>query len=346
MKRSNVQAITLALDLALKNNPNVVIYGEDAGNVGGVFRATKGLQAKYGKDRCFDAPIAEAVIAGSAIGMALNGLSPVIEMQFSGFAYPAFQQIMCHAARFRNRSRGRFICPIVVRMPSYDWNNGWNGALEHHSEAIEALFCHIPGLKVVMPAKPNDTKKLLLAAIESKDPVIFLECLGTYFGDYKSEGFSFQTKEEVSDDYEVAELGKAKVMKEYKVEDKPDLTIVTYGSKVYDCEWAVKTLEEKHNLKIELIDLQTLQPWDEATIVASVKKTGRILVVQEAVRSFSVASEIITVVNEKCFEYLECPPARLTGYDITVPLSKGEKWFIINPDKIIAKVLEMMSYPV
>lgn len=345
MKRNNVQAITYALELAMKKHDNVLVYGEDAGNVGGVFRATRGLQKQFGEKRCFDAVIAEAVIAGTAIGAAINGLRPVIEMQFSGFAFPAFQQLLCHAARMRNRSRGRFTCPLVVRMPSYDWNNGGNGALEHHSEAIEALFCHIPGLKVVMTSKPNDTKKLLLAAIESNDPVIFLECLGTYFNGYKSNEYSYVVQEEVSDDYEVAELGKAKVMKAYDAKDNPDLTIVTYGSKVYDCEYAVSELE-KAGKKVELIDLQTIQPWDEETIINSVKKTGRILVVQEAVRSFSVASEIMAVVNEKCFEWLKCPPARIAGYDITVPLSKGEKWFIISPDKIIKKATEMINYPV
>lgn len=343
MKRNNVQAINLALELAMKKHDNVIVYGEDAGNVGGVFRATRGLQKKFGPSRCFDAPIAEAVIAGTAIGASINGLRPVIEIQFSGFAYPAFQQIIAHAARMRNRSRGRFTCPLVVRMPSYDWNNGANGALEHHSEAIEALFCHIPGLKVLMPAKPSDTKKLLLAAIESNDPVIFLEPLGAYFNNYKSNEYSYTVQEEVSDDYEVAEIGKAKVLTSYSLEQKPDLTIVTYGSKVYDCEYAVKELE-KQGMKVELIDLQTLQPWDEQTVIESVKKTGRLLVVQEAVRSFSVASEIITVVNEKCFEYLKCPSTRIAGYDITVPLSKGEKWFIISPDKIIKKAKEMVEY--
>ena len=343
MKRNNVQAINLALDLALSRYDNVVIYGEDVGNVGGVFRATKGLQKKYGAHRVFDAPIAEAVIAGSAIGMAINGVIPIIEMQFSGFAFPAFQQLLAHAARMRNRSRGRFTCPIVVRMPSYDWNNGMNGALEHHSEAIEALFCHIPGLKVVISSKPNDTKKLLLAAIASKDPVIFLECLGTYFNTYRSNEYQYNVTEEVSDDYEVVTLGKAKVIKSYANDALAVLTIVTYGSKVYDCEYAVAELE-KQGYKIELIDLQTLQPWDEATVVASVKRTGRLLVVQEAVRSFSVASEIITVINEKCFEYLQCPPARVTGYDITVPLSKGERWFIITPDKIIKQAEQMIKY--
>lgn len=344
MKRNNVQAISLALDLAMTKHDNVIIYGEDVGNVGGVFRATRGLQKKFGVERCFDAPIAEAVIAGTAVGASINGLRPVIEMQFSGFAYPAMQQLLAHAARMRNRSRGRYNCPLVVRMPSYDWNNGANGALEHHSEAIEALFCHIPGLKVVMPAKPSDTKKLLLAAIEDNDPVIFLECLGTYFNQYKSNEYTYNVQEEVSDEYEVAELGKAKVMKAYQAEEHPDLTIVTYGAKVYDCEYAVKQLEDQ-GFKVELIDLQTLQPWDETTIIASVKKTGRILVVQEAVKSFSVASEIITTVNEKCFEYLRCAPSRIAGYDITVPLSKGEKWFIVSPDKIVAKATEMINYP-
>lgn len=345
MKRNNVQAISLALDLAMKKHDNVIIYGEDVGNVGGVFRATRGLQKKFGEARIFDAPISEAVIAGTAVGASINGLRPVIEMQFSGFAYPAFQQLMAHAARMRNRSRGRYITPLVVRMPSYDWNNGANGALEHHAEAIEALFCHIPGLKVVMTSKPSDTKKLLLASIESNDPVIFLETLGTYFNSYKSNDYSYNVQEEVSDEYEVAELGKAKMLKSYLAEENPDLTIVTYGSKVYDSEYAVAELE-KAGHKIELIDLQTLQPWDEETVIASVKKTGRLLVVQEAVRSFSVASEIITVVNEKSFEYLKCPPARIGGYDITVPLSKGEKWFIISPDKIINKAKEMLEYPI
>lgn len=345
MKRNNVQAVSLALDLAMQKHSNVIIYGEDVGNVGGVFRATRGLQKKYGAERCFDAPIAEAVIAGTAVGASMNGLRPVVEMQFSGFAFPAMQQLLAHAARMRNRSRGRYHCPLVVRMPGYDWNNGANGALEHHSEAIEALFCHIPGVKVVMPAKPNDTKKLLLAAIEDNDPVIFLECLGTYFNSYKANGYSFNVQEEVSDDYEVGELGKANVLKSYEESENPQLTIVTYGAKVYDCEHAVQQLAEQ-GFKVELLDLLTLQPWDEATIIASVKKTGRILVVQEAVRSFSVASEIIATINEKCFEYLKCPPARVAGYDITVPLSKGEKWFLITPDKIVAKAIEMMNYPV
>lgn len=345
MKRNNVQAITLALDLAMEKHKNVIVYGEDVGNVGGVFRATRGLQKKYGVERCFDAPIAEAIIAGAAVGASINGLRPVIEMQFSGFAYPAFQQLFAHAARMRNRSRGKYTCPLVVRMPSYDWNNGANGALEHHSEAIEALFCHVPGLKVVMTSKPSDTKKLLLAAIEDNDPVIFLECLGTYFNNYKSNEYSYTVQEEVSDDYEVAQLGKAKVLKSYDLEEQPDLTIITYGSKVYDCEYAMKALEEQ-GFKVELIDLQTIQPWDEETVVESVKKTGRILVVQEAVKSFSVGSEIIATINEKCFEYLKCPPTRIAGYDITVPLSKGEKWFIITPDKIISKSIEMIKYPV
>lgn len=345
MKRNNVQAITLALDLALNKHKNVIVYGQDVGNVGGVFRATRGLQKKYSAERVFDAPIAEAVIGGSAIGASINGLRPVIEIQFSGFAYPALQQLMAHAARMRNRSRGRFSVPLVVRMPGYDWNNGANGALEHHSEAIEALFCHVPGLKVVVTSKPNDTKKLLLAAIEDNDPVIFFESLGTYFNTYTKNGYSFNVQEEVSDEYEVAEIGKAKLLKSYSAEENPDLTIVTYGSQVYDSEYSIKELE-KTGCKIELIDLQTIQPWDEDTVIESVKKTGRVLVVQEAVRSFSVASEIIATVNEKCFEYLKCPPTRIGGYDITVPLSKGEKWFLITPDKIMTKAKEMINYPV
>lgn len=320
---NNIGAVTNALELMMAKDSRVVLWGEDAGFEGGVFRATEGLQKKFGVERVFDAPIAEAAIAGVAIGAAIAGLRPVIEMQFQGFSYPAFQQMFTHAARYRNRSRSRFTVPMVMRMPMA----GGVRALEHHSEAIEALFAHIPGLKVVMPSTPYDTKGLLIAAINDPDPVIFLEPKKIY------RAFKQEVPEGI---YEVP-IGKAAVVKPGK-----DLTIVTYGAQVHESIAAIKD-EAIAKYDIELIDLRTIKPLDAETIIESVKKTGKILVVHEAVKSFSVSAEIITLVNEKAFDYLDAPPARLTGYDITVPLAKGENFHAISKEKIIAKVKEILG---
>lgn len=320
---NNIGAVTNALELMMAKDSRVVLWGEDAGFEGGVFRATEGLQKKFGVERVFDAPIAEAAIAGVAIGAAIAGLRPVIEMQFQGFSYPAFQQMFTHAARYRNRSRSRFTVPMVMRMPMA----GGVRALEHHSEAIEALFAHIPGLKVVMPSTPYDTKGLLIAAINDPDPVIFLEPKKIY------RAFKQEVPEGI---YEVP-IGKAAIVKPGK-----DLTIVTYGAQVHESIAAIKD-EALAKYDIELIDLRTIKPLDTETIIESVKKTGKILVVHEAVKSFSVSAEIITLVNEKAFDYLDAPPARLTGYDITVPLAKGENFHAISKEKIIAKVKEILG---
>ncbi|SYV91914.1 pyruvate dehydrogenase E1 component, beta subunit [Mesomycoplasma hyorhinis] len=244
-------------------------------------------------------------------------------MQFQGFSYPAFQQLMAHAARYRNRTRGRFTVPMVVRMPMA----GGVRALEHHSEAIEALYAHIPGLKVVMPSTPYDTKGLLIAAINDPDPVIFLEPKKIYR--------SF--KQEVPAGIYEVEIGKANVLVEGS-----DLTLVTYGAQVHEALAALKQLNGEYS--VELIDLRTISPLDTDTIINSVKKTGRLLVVHEAVKSFSVSAEIITRVNEKAFEFLLAPPARLTGYDITVPLARGEGFHAINDKKILNKIKEVMSF--
>ncbi|VEU75933.1 alpha-ketoacid dehydrogenase subunit beta [Mycoplasmopsis columboralis] len=323
---NNIEALTHALDLAMEKDPNVVLFGEDAGYEGGVFRATQGLQAKYGVQRVFDTPISEAAIAGVAIGASLAGLKPIGELQFQGFSYPAMQQIFTHAARLRNRSRGRLSVPIVIRMPM----GGGIRALEHHSEALEAIYSHVPGTKVVMPAFPYDTKGLLLAALADPDPVIFLEPKKIYRAG----------KQEIPAGYYEVEIGKANVLVEGK-----DLTLVTYGAQVHDALAAMKKLQASNpEISIELIDLRTIKPLDHQTIVESVKKTGRLLVVHEAVRSFSVSAEIMARVNEKAFEYLKAPMARLTGYDITVPLAKGENFHAINDDKIVEKVKEVMSF--
>lgn len=320
---NNIGAVTDALALMMEKDPTVVLWGQDAGFEGGVFRATEGLQKQFGISRVFDAPIAEATIAGVGVGAALYGLKPVVEMQFQGFSYPAFQQLMAHAARYRNRTRGRFTVPMVVRMPMA----GGVRALEHHSEAIEALYAHIPGLKVVMPSTPYDTKGLLIAAINDPDPVIFLEPKKIYR--------SF--KQEVPAGIYEVEIGKANVLVEGS-----DLTLVTYGAQVHEALAALKQLNGEYS--VELIDLRTISPLDTDTIINSVKKTGRLLVVHEAVKSFSVSAEIITRVNEKAFEFLLAPPARLTGYDITVPLARGEGFHAINDKKILNKIKEVMSF--
>ncbi|TNK83372.1 alpha-ketoacid dehydrogenase subunit beta [Mycoplasmopsis pullorum] len=323
---NNIQALTNAMDVAMERDERVVLFGEDAGFEGGVFRATEGLQAKYGKARVFDSPISEAAIAGVAIGAAAAGLRPIGEIQFQGFSYPAMQQIFTQAARFRNRSRGRFSAPLVIRMPM----GGGIRALEHHSEALEAIYSHVPGLKVVMPAFPYDTKGLLLAAIEDNDPVIFLEPKKIYRAG----------KQEVPTGYYTVEIGKANVLVPGN-----DITVVTYGAQVHECLNAMKKLRaEGSNVSIELIDLRTIKPLDIDTVVDSVKKTGRLLVVHEAVKSFSVSAEIMAQVNEKAFEYLKAPMTRLTGYDITVPFAKGEYYHAIDDRKIVKKIKEVMDF--
>ncbi|UBX99368.1 alpha-ketoacid dehydrogenase subunit beta [Mycoplasmopsis synoviae] len=320
---NNIEALNDALFTAMRKDPKTVLFGEDAGFEGGVFRATQGLQAEFGPERVFDTPIAEAAIAGVAVGAAMAGLHPIIEMQFQGFSYASFQQMFTHAARIRNRSRGRFTSPLVLRMPM----GGGVRALEHHSEAIEALFAHIPGLKVVMPAFPYDTKGLLLAAVNDPDPVVFLEPKKIYRAG----------KQEIPAGEYTVEIGKANVLKQ-----GTDLTLVTYGAQVHAAIEAVQKLGD--SVSVELIDLRTIKPLDLPTVVESVKKTGRLLVVHEAVRSFSVSSELMAAVNERAFEYLKAPLARLTGYDITVPLAKGEVYHAISADKIVDKVKEVTSF--
>lgn len=314
---SLLEAINDGLSQIMAEDPTVVGWGEDIGFEGGVFRVTEGLQAKYGEERIFDSPIAEATIVGTAVGAALAGLRPVVEMQFQGFSFPTFQQLMVHAARYRNRTRSNFKVPMVLRMPM----GGGVNALEHHSEAIEALFAHIPGLKVVMPSTAIDAKGLLISAVRSNDTVVYLEPKKLYR--------SF--KEEVPTQIYETPIGKAKV-----VVEGSDITVVTYGAHVHVVFEAMKKLMEAgKNISIELIDLRTISPIDTETVIESVKKTGRLLVVHEAVKSFSVASEIIAQVNEKAFDYLEEAPQRLTGYDITVPLARGENLFRPDADKVI-----------
>jgi pyruvate dehydrogenase E1 component beta subunit len=319
-----LEAVNKAMEQQLKNDDSVVIFGEDAGFEGGVFRATQGLQKQFGEDRVFDTPISEAAIIGSAIGMAINGLRPIAEIQFSGFMFPGFNQIAVHAARYRNRSRGRYNLPMVVRMPY----GGGIRALEHHSESLEVMFASIPGLKLVIPSTPYDAKGLLTAAIKDNDPVIFMEPKRIY------RAF----KQEVPEEEYIVPIGKAKIVKPGK-----DITVVAWGALVREVEKAVKDLEAE-GISVELIDLRTIAPMDRETIIDSVKKTGRFLVVTEAVKSFGPAAELLALVNEKAFVYLEAAPARLTGFDITVPLPKGEHHFMIDPKRIAYEIRKIVRF--
>lgn len=319
-----LDAVTNTLDQQMEQNENVVVFGEDVGFEGGVFRATKGLQQKYGKDRSFDTPLAESAIIGSAVGMSINGLIPIPEIQFSGFVFPAINQIVTHVARYRNRTKGTYHLPMVIRMPY----GGGIRALEHHSESIESLFAHIPGLKVVIPSTPYDTKGLLTSAIKDPDPVIFLEPKRIY------RAF----KQEVPAEEYTVPIGKAKI-----VTQGDTVTVVAWGALVREVEKAI-TLLEKENISVELIDLRTIQPYDQKTLVDSVKKTGRFLVVHEAYKSFGPGAELISMINEQAFLYLEAPPTRLTGFDITIPLPKGEHHFIITPERIASEIRKLVRF--
>ena len=323
-KLNIVGAVSQALMNEMENDETIVVYGEDVGVEGGVFRATVGLQEKFGDKRVFDSPLAESAIVGTAVGMAINGLRPVVEMQFSGFAYPAFNQIITHVARMRNRTRGKYNLPMVIRAPY----GGGIRALEHHSESTEALFAQIPGLKIVIPSTPYDTKGLLISAIRDNDPVLFWEPKKIY------RAF----KQEVPEEAYAIPIGKAKLVKEGE-----DITIVTWGSMVRDVENAAKLIEDK-GINPEIIDLRTIMPMDRDAIIESIKKTGRLLVVHEAPKTLGVGAEIMALANEKAFLYLEAPPTRLTGFDTTFPLPRGEKHYIPSPDRIASKIEEVVKY--
>ncbi len=319
-----VQAINEALMDEMRLDKSIVVYGEDVGLEGGVFRVTENLQKEFGVERVFDSPLAESAIVGTAIGMAINGLKPVVEMQFSGFVYPAFNQIISHLARMRNRSRGKYTLPIVIRAPY----GGGIRALEHHSESLEAIFAHIPGLKFVIPSTPYDAKGLLIAAIRDPDPVLFWEPKRIY------RAF----KQDVPDgSYEIP-IGKAKLIQEGE-----DITIVAWGAMVRDVQKASEIVKKK-GINPEIIDLRTIAPMDRESFIESVKKTGRILVVHEAPKSFGAGAEIISIVNEKAFLYLEAPPTRLTGFDTTFPLPRGEHHYIPSPERIAKAIEDVVKY--
>ena len=317
-----IQAVNNALDLAMKKHNDMVILGEDVGINGGVFRATDGLYKKY-KNRIFDTPLTEEGIMGVSVGMAVNGLRPVAEIQFSGFLAPAFDQIFSHAARMRSRSRGRFTCPLVVRTPA----GGGIRALELHCEVPEAFFAHTPGVKVVCPSTPYDTKGLLLASIADPDPVIFLEPMRIYRA----------IKEEVPSKYYTIPLGKARVAREGS-----DITIVTWGAMVKYTMDAVNKIQDK--VDCEVIDLRTIYPFDTESILKSVEKTGRVLIVHEAPKTGGFGAEISATINEKALDLLEAPILRVTGYDMALPFAKRELEFIPSEERIIKGINKVIRY--
>jgi len=319
-----VKAINNALDIKLSEDQNIVIYGEDVGMEGGVFRVTEGLQKKYGVKRVFDSPLAESAIVGTALGMAVSGLRPVVELQFDGFTFPAFNQILSSVARMQNRSRGKYRVPMVIRFP---YGGGVN-ALEHHSDSPESFYAHIPGLKVVIPSTPHDAKGMMISAIESNDPVIFMEPKRIYR----------VIKQEVPDEKFTLPLGKARL-----VQEGSDITLVAFGAMIRECQKAIDMAEE-HGISVELIDLRSIYPIDRETIRNSVRKTGRMLVVAEAHESFSVGSELIAIANEEAFLYLEAPPKRLMGFDTVVPLAQGEKYYVISPDRIFYEIEKIVHF--
>lgn len=326
MRRMNmVQAINLALDQEMDKDDRVVALGQDIGVNGGVFRVTAGLFEKYGEARVIDTPLAESGILGTSIGMAIAGLRPVAEMQFSGFSYLMLGQLEGHAARFRARTRGKFTVPLVVRMPY----GGGVRALEHHSESHEATYAHIPGVKVVIPSTPSNARALLVSAIRDPDPVVFME------PKYSYRAF----REEVSEEEQVMEIGKAQV-----VQQGSDLTVVSWGAMMRPTLQAVEEVHKQRGTSIELIDLLTISPMDGDTIASSVEKTGRCVVVQEAPQSFSPASEIIATINDRALMYLEAPVRRITGYDLPTPNFGRESMYIPSKGRIRRAIEETIDF--
>jgi len=330
-----IEAIRDAMDVMMGVNQDVVVFGEDVGYFGGVFRATQGLQAKYGKTRCFDTPISELGIVGSAIGMAAYGLRPCVEVQFADYMYPAYDQIVSEAARLRYRSNGDFTCPIVVRMPT---GGGISGG-QTHSQSPEALFTHVSGLKTVVPSNPRDAKGLLIAAIEDPDPVIFLEPKRLYNGPFDGypdrpvTPWSRHELGEVPDGHYTIPLGQAAVRRE-----GTSVTVLAYGTMVH----VAMAAAAETNVDAEIVDLRTLLPLDLPAIEASVRKTGRCVIVHEATLTSGFGAELSALVQETCFYHLEAPIRRVTGFD--TPYPHAQEWdYFPGPARLGRALLEIME---
>ncbi len=311
------QAINAALADGMREDERVVVFGEDVGTLGGVFRVTDGLVARFGEQRCFDTPLAEAGILGTAIGMAMYGYVPVVEMQFDAFAYPAFEQLVSHAAKMRNRTRGRLSLPLVIRVPYA----GGIGGVEHHSDSSEAYYAHTPGLHVATPATPADAYSLLREAIASPDPVVFLEPKRLYW-----------LRERLSLPVSTEPLGRAVVRRA-----GTSATLIAYGPSTPTAIEAAEAAAQD-GLDLEVIDLRGLVPFDDDTVCASVRRTGRAVVVHEAHGFGGIGAEIAARVSERCFHYLEAPVLRVTGFDIPYPPPKLESHYLPGVDRILDTV--------
>ncbi len=319
-----VQAIDLALARAMTDDPKVLVLGEDVGLDGGVFRATDGLLQKFGAERVFDTPLAEAGIVGLSVGLAAQGFRPVAEIQFTGFIYPAIDQLANHASRLRTRTRGRLTCPLVVRSPC----GGGIRAIEHHSESPEAMFACIPGLRTILPSSPRRAYGLLLAAIRDPDPVVFLEPTRLYR----------TTKEEVADDGEALPLDRCFMLKEGR-----DITIVTWGGMVPEVLDAAATLDER-GIGAEIIDVATLKPLDAETILNSVAKTGRCVIVHEAPVTGGYGGEIAAQIAQYALTSLLAPIERVAGFDTVMPLPRLEQHYLPNAARILAAAERVLAY--
>jgi pyruvate dehydrogenase E1 component beta subunit len=323
-KLTLVEAINLALKQEMERDPSVLILGEDVGKDGGVFRVTQGLLEQFGDKRVVDTPLSESAIVGATIGLAVYGLKPIAEIQFEGFSFACMEQLVSHASRLRTRTRGRYQCPLVVRIPY----GGGIRAPEHHSDSNEAYFVHTPGLKVVVPSTPHEAKGLLTAAIRDPDPVIFMEPKRVYRS----------LREEVPDEEYLIPLDQARV-----VTEGSDVTLVAWGAMLQVTLQAAKLMADK-GISAEIIDLRTLSPLDTGTIIESVKKTKHAVVVHEAPRRCGVGAEIVARINEMALVYLEAPVERVTGFDTVMPLPKLEKFYLPDAGRVVQAIDRVMNF--
>jgi pyruvate dehydrogenase E1 component beta subunit len=324
-KLNMVKALNLALHQEMERDSDVLVIGEDVGVDGGVFRVTEDLHRTFGSKRVIDSPLAEAAIIGTSIGMALYGLKPVCEIQFSGFAFQCFHQIENHAARYRNRSQGRFHVPLVIRMPY----GGGVRALEHHSESEEQFYAHVPGLKMVVPSGPRNARALLAAAIRDPDPVVFFEHKALYHA----------AKEDMPDEAETLEIGRARVVREGR-----ELTLIAWGAMLRVAREAAEILEAEDGVAAEVVDVLTIAPLDRETLVRSVGKTGRAVVVHEAPRAFGPGAEIAASIMDGAFLSLEAPIARVAAHDVPFPGFAREKANVPDTARVVAAARETLAY--
>ena len=324
MQMTMIEALNSAMALEMERDERVVLFGEDIGANGGVFRVTEHLQKKFGEKRVFDTPLAESGIMGTAVGMAVYGLRPIAEIQFAGFLYVCMNQLVSQAARMRYRSAGAFACPLVVRAPY----GGGVRTPEMHSDSLEGVFLQTPGLKVVIPSNPYDAKGLLASAVADPDPVLFLENIKLYR--------SFR-QETPAEHYSIP-LGKANVVQEGK-----DVSIFAYGAMVPVAQEAAKKAQQEIGASCEVIDLRTVWPLDEEAIVRSVEKTGRAIVVHEAPRAGGIGAEVTAIINDKCLYSLLKPVGRVTGYDTPFPVPGVEDYYVPTPAKVLAAIKEAME---